>query len=389
MFKKYKQLIVGIILGALIFGGVSVATTGLKSINVMYNNIKIAVDGKEVKTDSEPFIYEGRTFVPIRVISEALGSEVNWNDITKTVEIKNSINSVATLKVENAKLKEELEIKQIIIDTGIETIEHYESLLLLNQGKDKENGKIPKENIAKEPLDINSLMNYLNNNYSSIETPMGKMRVSFSYSANSKDTTPYDYWIRTDWSGVEPDDIIRSIKYTQEDKNKTKQLLRDFQKNIAEICFKTLPEKKFQGGFYHSWYTYPNIKVDLNTRSFLSWSNFDSNANSDYYKSKLSTFRWNTAFDDYHFTTDDILITRLKLSSVPSELKVGEKYQIKINSMEPVNATEKPTWTSSDESIATVDENGLVTARANGIVFIYANTLNKNAKDMVLFYIKK
>lgn len=87
MFKKYKQLVIGITLGALIFGGVSVATNGLKSIDVMYNNIKIAVDGKEVKTDSEPFIYEGRTYVPIRVVSEALGADIDWNDKTKTVEI--------------------------------------------------------------------------------------------------------------------------------------------------------------------------------------------------------------------------------------------------------------------------------------------------------------
>lgn len=89
MFKKHKQLIIGFVLGALLFSGVSVAASnGLKSISVLYNNIKIAVNGKELKTDSEPFIYEGRTYVPIRVVSEALGAEVDWNNKTKTVEIK-------------------------------------------------------------------------------------------------------------------------------------------------------------------------------------------------------------------------------------------------------------------------------------------------------------
>ena len=96
MFKRYKQLIIGVILGALLFSGVSVATNGLKSINVMYNNIKIAVDGKEVKTDSEPFVYNGSTYVPIRVVSEALGAEVNWNDKTKTVEIGKATANVNT-----------------------------------------------------------------------------------------------------------------------------------------------------------------------------------------------------------------------------------------------------------------------------------------------------
>lgn len=101
MLKKYKQLIVGIILGAIIFNvAPSMALSGLKTIDVMYNNIKIAVDGKEVETDSEPFIYEGRTYVPIRFVSEALGMEVNWNDKTKTVEITNTSSSTPNATID-------------------------------------------------------------------------------------------------------------------------------------------------------------------------------------------------------------------------------------------------------------------------------------------------
>lgn len=43
----------------------------------------------------------------------------------------------------------------------------------------------------------------------------------------------------------------------------------------------------------------------------------------------------------------------------------------------PENATDLDvTWTSSDEAIATVDENGLVTAISTGQVYIYANSVN-------------
>lgn len=88
MFKKSKQLIIGILIGALLFGAIPVmATTGIKELKAFYNNIKISVNGKEIKTDIEPFIVDGRTYVPVRVVSEALGVDVNWNDKTNTVEI--------------------------------------------------------------------------------------------------------------------------------------------------------------------------------------------------------------------------------------------------------------------------------------------------------------
>jgi len=97
MLKKHKELIVGVILGALLFNGLSViATNGLKTIEVFYDNIKIYLNGKEIKTDAEPFIYEGRTYVPVRFVSEAFGANVKWNESTKTIEITNNSTSTST-----------------------------------------------------------------------------------------------------------------------------------------------------------------------------------------------------------------------------------------------------------------------------------------------------
>lgn len=85
---KLKQLILGFIIGGLIFGGIPVvASSGAKNIEVTYDNIKIALDGKVAQTDAEPFRYQGLTYVPLRFISESLGATVNWNTQTKTVEI--------------------------------------------------------------------------------------------------------------------------------------------------------------------------------------------------------------------------------------------------------------------------------------------------------------
>lgn len=93
--KSYKQLIIGLIIGALLFNGISVLAEN-KSIEVFLNSIKISVDGKEIKTDTEPFMYSGRIYVPIGVIADALGVEVKWNETANTVEITKAKQSAAT-----------------------------------------------------------------------------------------------------------------------------------------------------------------------------------------------------------------------------------------------------------------------------------------------------
>jgi len=48
------------------------------------NEIKISINGEYKTFDQMPVIVEGRTLVPMRGIFEALGMEVNWDDLSKT-----------------------------------------------------------------------------------------------------------------------------------------------------------------------------------------------------------------------------------------------------------------------------------------------------------------
>jgi hypothetical protein len=98
ILNKFKQFIIGMIVGGLIISGIPVlAESGLKTIEVTYNNIRITLNGKEIKTDVEPFQFSGRTFLPIRQVAEALGATVNWNSTTNTVEIVKSISVPAPM----------------------------------------------------------------------------------------------------------------------------------------------------------------------------------------------------------------------------------------------------------------------------------------------------
>ncbi|MBR5157195.1 MAG: cell wall hydrolase [Clostridia bacterium] len=51
--------------------------------------ICLTVNDVYLKMDTEPFLFDGLTFVPIRFVSEALGAEVNWNAEKNSAQIKN------------------------------------------------------------------------------------------------------------------------------------------------------------------------------------------------------------------------------------------------------------------------------------------------------------
>lgn len=89
-----KTKVVTILLAVLILSSaVAYATVGSRTASLIYDNIKIVLDGKELTpTDAngnavEPFIIDGTTYLPVRGISAALGLDVQWNGETKTVEL--------------------------------------------------------------------------------------------------------------------------------------------------------------------------------------------------------------------------------------------------------------------------------------------------------------
>lgn len=86
-FQRMKDVCLGATVAALVMGAApaAYATVANMDIPVMFSNIKIVVDGKELKTDKEPFIYEGTTYLPVRAVGEAVGKNVTWDAASKTV----------------------------------------------------------------------------------------------------------------------------------------------------------------------------------------------------------------------------------------------------------------------------------------------------------------
>lgn len=68
--------------------------------------VKLLLDGKEMKTDVLPKIVDGRLLVPVRIISEALGANVAWDEINNTVSIESA--EIQSLKMQVQRLEKAL-----------------------------------------------------------------------------------------------------------------------------------------------------------------------------------------------------------------------------------------------------------------------------------------
>ncbi len=93
MKKQWKGFITGVLATILVFGliGTAVATVGRQSVEVDYNNIKVTLNGEDVKlvdangAPVEPFAIAGTTYLPVRAVASTLGLDVGWDPLSNTV----------------------------------------------------------------------------------------------------------------------------------------------------------------------------------------------------------------------------------------------------------------------------------------------------------------
>lgn len=91
MKNTLKGYLIGVLSTVMLFGCVCYAASNTKTIEVLYNSIKIYVDGVKIDPKDpngntvEPFIYNGTTYLPVRAVGEAIGKTVTWDGTTQSV----------------------------------------------------------------------------------------------------------------------------------------------------------------------------------------------------------------------------------------------------------------------------------------------------------------
>lgn len=87
-----------------------------------YTIAKVNIDGKDVVSDVPPIIMDDRTLVPLRVVSEYLGADVEWDGKTKSVSIKSNTDLSTTELIEKHNLDKNLYEYEVISERILQTI---------------------------------------------------------------------------------------------------------------------------------------------------------------------------------------------------------------------------------------------------------------------------
>lgn len=123
MFQKRVRvfLTVGLaitLLLSLSAGAFAATAVTKRSLPAVFRNIQLRINGSIFQTEEEPFIVNGSTYVPLRVVAQALGAVVNWDSKVSEVSItgnavshtQNYQEQLKQKDAEIAKLKAEIEI---------------------------------------------------------------------------------------------------------------------------------------------------------------------------------------------------------------------------------------------------------------------------------------
>lgn len=106
MKKTLQGIVAGLLIGSIGTCGIAYAKSGMETITVQYDNIKVYKDnvlcdlkdanGKKV----EPFIYNGTTYLPLRGAANLADLGVTWDGKTKSVHLWDEMTASETYLME-------------------------------------------------------------------------------------------------------------------------------------------------------------------------------------------------------------------------------------------------------------------------------------------------
>ncbi len=89
---KKKSLLVFLLAAALLVGGLP--------RGAMASQVQLVIDGQRLEASPPPLIADGRTLVPVRIVSETLGATVDWHGQSRTVTVNRGERAVR-LRIDN------------------------------------------------------------------------------------------------------------------------------------------------------------------------------------------------------------------------------------------------------------------------------------------------
>ncbi len=147
-----KKFILGFICGAVILGTTAVAATDT-SYSAVPAWFKVLVNGEEFTSDPPALIVEGRTYLPLRAMGDALGVPVEWNEELKQAEV-GTVPVVSEATIDNEIAQNE---KWKMTYTGYKSASQLSDYQQANDGKEFLIFFFDIENVSDEENDFSSL----------------------------------------------------------------------------------------------------------------------------------------------------------------------------------------------------------------------------------------
>lgn len=166
MKLRTKKIMAVLMAGAIGTGAFAVSAANLtRNVQLRYNNINVKVDGQIKSPNMEPFFIGDSVYVSLRDAGQLIGSNVNWNGSSNTVEINTSSIANPGIEAELATKNHELAVAKSEMQKMQEKIDQYEKKLGITNGKEDDKTTDKDDNTTTTDLDLKGTLKTLQKRY--------------------------------------------------------------------------------------------------------------------------------------------------------------------------------------------------------------------------------
>lgn len=265
MKLRSKKIMAVLMASTVVTGAFAVSAASLtKNVQLRYNNIGVKVDGQYKQPNMEPFFIGDSVYVSLRDAGELIGSSVNWNGSTQTVEINTSSIPAPGVEAELAAKNHELALAKSEMQKMQAKIEQYEKKLGIKGDKEED-----KNASTSEDLDLRATLKLLEKRYDD------KYDVEWDFRLTGNDSK-LTFEMRYD--SKEDGKAFKSISKTSLEK-----LAKDIMKDIQSECGKI----KVVGKIYDAKEKVTRAEFGISTKGVFD---FEYKRSGDYDEKELKDF---------------------------------------------------------------------------------------------------
>lgn len=90
-----KKAIIGLVAGMLIGSAGMAAAATTQTVQATLAKFSFSINGEKQSLSNDPLVYKGSTYLPVREVAGLTGYEIEYDNATKSINLKSEVSSVA------------------------------------------------------------------------------------------------------------------------------------------------------------------------------------------------------------------------------------------------------------------------------------------------------